>query len=146
CQFFALTAMFLPWQLGAPASRQAPGFRLLLFNLGQSPALAEASDAAALGRADAVVRDRRHVADRSDLEADRLKRPKRAFAARTGALHFDFQRADAMFGGLLAGILGGDLRGVRSRLAAALEPHHAGAGPGNRIALRIGDGDHRVVE
>src|SRR5205085_5404423 len=60
------------------------------------------SDAAPLGRAHAVVRDRRHVADRGDLEADRLQRPKRALAARAGALDLDLERADAMFGGLLA--------------------------------------------
>ncbi len=29
---------------------------------------------------------------------------------------------------------------------SALEAHHAGAGPADRIALRVGDGDHRVVE
>src|SRR3546814_16166821 len=63
-----------------------------------------------------------------------------------GALDFDFQRADAMFGGLLAGVFGADLRRIGSRLAAALETHHAGARPGNRIALRVGDGDHRVVD
>lgn len=51
-----------------------------------------------------------------------------------------------MFGSLLAGIVGGDLRGIGGRLAAALEAHHAGARPADRIALRIGDGDHGVVE
>src|SRR4030095_14626825 len=54
--------------------------------------------------------------------------------------------ADAMLGGLAPGVLGGDLRGIGSRLAAALEAHHARRRPGNRIALRIGDGDHRIVE
>jgi len=42
------------------------------------------------------VRDRGHVADRRDLETDRLERAKRTFAARTGALHFDFEGADAI--------------------------------------------------
>src|SRR3546814_11889575 len=58
----------------------------------------------------------------------------------------DVCSSDLMFGGLLAGVFGADLRRIGSRLAAALETHHAGARPGNRIALRVGDGDHRVVE
>src|SRR5437868_2302462 len=106
----------------------------------------EASDAATLGRAHAVVRDRGDVADRGDLEADRLQRPERALAARAGALDLDLERADAMFGGLLAGIFRRDLGRIRRRLAAALEAHHARARPGDRIALRVGDRDHRIVE
>src|SRR6476469_5776766 len=86
-------------------------------------------NAAALGRAHAVMRDRGDVADRGDLEADRLQRPKRALAARSGALDLDLERADAMFLRLLAGILGGDLGGIRRRLAAALEAHHARGRP-----------------
>src|SRR5207253_6646195 len=78
----------------------------------QSTTLTETLDAAPLGRTDAVVRDRRDVADRSDLEANRLERPKRAFAARSRTLDLDLEGADAMFGGLLAGVLGGDLRRV----------------------------------
>src|SRR5688500_8982716 len=142
CQFFAFTAIFIPWQsegnfpqcfksMSHPGGRLAPG---------------RGSDPAALGRADAVVRDRGDVADRGDLEADRLQRPKRALAARAGALDLDLEGADAILGGLLAGVRGGDLGGIGSRLAAALEAHHAGRRPGNRIALRVGDGDHRIVE
>ena len=71
---------------------------------------------------------------------------QRAFAARARALHFDFEGAHAMLGGLAARVVGGDLRSIGSRLAAALEAHHAGAGPADRIALCVGDGDHRVVE
>src|SRR3954463_1961038 len=99
----------------------------------KAEARAQSSDAAALRRTHAVVRDRRHVADRGDLEADRLERPKRALAARAGALHFHLKGADAMLGGLLAGVLGGDLGGIRRRLAAALEAHHARRRPGDGI-------------
>src|SRR5207302_7829949 len=90
--------------------------------------------------------DRGYVADAGDREADRLQCAKSAFAARSGALDLDLESPDAMVGGLAAGILGGDLGGVGRRLAAALEAHHPGARPGDRIALRVGDGDHRVVE
>src|SRR3546814_13749614 len=63
-------------------------------------------DAAALGRPDAIVRDRRHVADGRDLEADRLEGAKGALTTRTGALHFHLEGADAMVGGLLAREIG----------------------------------------
>src|SRR6476469_10075407 len=94
CQFFALTAIFIPWQLGTWGSR----FQCVVV----TPAEAEGSkllDAAALRRANAVVRDRRHVADRGDREADRLKRAKGAFASRTRALDLDLEGADAVLGG-----------------------------------------------
>src|SRR5690349_6208906 len=97
CQFFALTAMFIPWQLGA----EVPGGK---------------SDAAALRRADAVMRDRGHVADRGDGEADRLQCAQSALAARTRTLDLNLEGADAVLGGLLAGVFRGHLSGVRSRL------------------------------
>src|SRR3546814_17483024 len=40
------------------------------------------SDAATLGRAHAIVRDRRHVTERSDLETHRMEREERRFATR----------------------------------------------------------------
>ena len=58
----------------------------------------------------------------------------------------DFEGPHAMLGGLLCSILGSDLRRVRRRFARTLESHGARRRPRNRIALRIGDGDHRVVE
>jgi hypothetical protein len=68
------------------------------------------------------MRDRGHVADRRDREADRLERAKGALAARARTLHFDLERANAVLGGLLARVLGGDLRGVGRRLARPLKP------------------------
>ena len=38
------------------------------------------------------------------------------------------------------------LRGIRGGLARTLEPHRASRRPRDRIALRIRDGDHRIVE
>src|SRR5262249_9160946 len=66
--------------------------------------------------------------------------------ARPGAGHVDLEGAHAVFGGLLARVLGRHLRGVRRGLARALEAHHAGARPGDGVPLRVGDGDHGVVE
>src|SRR3546814_4318343 len=61
-------------------------------------------------------------------------------------LHFDFQRADAVLLRLATGVFSGHRRRIGRRLAAALETHGARRRPGNRVALRIGDGDHGVVE
>src|SRR5262249_51784666 len=74
-------------------------------------------DAATLGRAAAVVRDRRHVANGHDGEARRLQRAKRALTARAGAGDFNLERPDAMLHRLLAGVFGRDLRRVGRRLA-----------------------------
>src|SRR6185369_3404460 len=142
CQFFALTAMLFPWQLGAwgrprISNNVHPG-------AGRGPV--QFLDAAPFRRADADVRDRRDVADRGDLEANRLERAERTFAARSRTLDLDFEGADAMFGGLLAGVFGRDLGRVRSRLAAALEAHHPGRAPRDGVALGVGDGDHGIVE
>src|SRR3546814_2124557 len=80
-----------------------------------------------------------HVADRRDVEPDRLQRAQRRFTAGAGALDLDLEGADAMLSGFLAGVFGTDLRGIGGRLAAALEAHHAGARPGDGVALRVGD-------
>src|SRR5208337_1237887 len=104
------------------------------------------SDAATLARTAAVVRDRRHVADRGDVDARRLDRAQGRLAARTRPRNLDLERAHAVLGRLADGVLGGDLRRKRGRLAGALESHRPGGGPRDRVALRIGDGDHRIVE
>src|SRR5207248_4975104 len=141
CQFFALTAILFPalWR-GVP--------RRYNLNL-VIPARAgtrRTLDPPPLRRPHSVVRDRRDVADAGDGEAHRLQRPERAFAARSGALDLDLERADAVLDGLLARVLGGDLRRIRGRLAAALEAHHPGRAPCDGVALRVGDGDHGVGE
>jgi hypothetical protein len=47
---------------------------------------------------------------------------------------------------LLGGVFRSNLRSVGRRLARALETHGPGRRPGNRVALGVGDGDHRIVE
>src|SRR6185436_10182619 len=71
---------------------------------------------------------------------------QRRLATRTRALHFDFERPDAMLRSLTASVFGANLCGIRSRLTRPLETHHTCRGPADRIALRVGDGDHGVVE
>src|SRR5512144_547575 len=53
-------------------------------------------DATLLARTDTVVRNRRDVADRGDLETDRLQRAQGALAAGAGALHVDLEHAHAV--------------------------------------------------
>src|ERR1051326_7862546 len=103
-------------------------------------------DSPAFGRTAAIVRDRRHVADCSDVQTHRLQRAKRGFAARTRTAYLDFERTHAGLDRLLGGIFGGDLRGVRGRFARTLETERAGRRPRDGIALPIGDRYDRVVE
>src|SRR5579862_780312 len=148
CQFFCSTTFASVDKARTRSANREPAHRPArkLVRPRAGRAGAHASHAAALGRAAAVVRDRRYVADRGDRKADRLQRPEGRFAPRTRALDLDVEGAHAVLHGLLAGILGGDLRGVGGRFARALEALAARGRPGNRVALGIGDRDHRVVE
>src|ERR1700712_5294183 len=110
------------------------------------PARDRISNAPALARTAAIVRDRRHVTDRRDGEARRLQGPQRRLTARTGAVNFHFQRAHAVFLRLLGNVFSRNLRGIGSRFARTLEAHRARRRPGNGVALRVGDGDGGVVE
>src|SRR5712691_2741358 len=111
-----------------------------------APSAGSSSNAPALAWPAAVVRDRRHVADRRDGEARGLQRAQGRLAARARPRHLDLEGAHAMLHRLLRGVLGGDLGGERRRLARALEALGPGRRPGNGVALRVGYGDHGVVE
>ena len=63
------------------------------------------------------------------METDRLQRAQRRLTARTRTLHLDLERANAVFGGLAARVLGSDLRGVRGGDAGY------SVGGSNRIAI-----------
>src|SRR5439155_13091687 len=127
----------------------------LQVELGALPA-AEAADRAAvvrhrlnpppLGRAAAVVRDRRHVGDRAHLEARRLQRADRRLAAGARPADEDLDRAHAVLQRLLGRGLRRRLRGERRRLAAALEALRSGRAPGDDVAVDVADRDDRVVE
>src|SRR5947209_115305 len=106
----------------------------------------ETLDAPALAWPTAIVRDRRHVADRGDGEARRLQRAQRRLASRARPRDLDLERTHAVLHRLLGGVFGRDLGGKRGRLARALEPVAARRRPGDRVALRVGDRDHRIIE
>ena len=99
-----------------------------------------------LARAAAVVRQGRDVFDRLNLQASGFQRGDRTFAAAAGAFYFYVDVLHAKLARLFSHLLGSTLAGKRSALAASFEPARAGAGPTERVALGIGDRDHRVVE
>src|SRR5689334_20482499 len=104
------------------------------------------SDAALLRRTAPVVRDRRHVDDVEDLVADVVERTHGRLTTRTRALDADFQRLDAVVQRSAAGLLGGDLRSERGRLARAAETRAARRRPRQGITLAVRDRDDGVVE
>src|SRR5258708_7774340 len=99
-----------------------------------------------LGRAAPVVRNRRHVADRPDLQPGTRKRLNRGFATGAGTLHAHVYALHTQVQRLARRLLCRDSGGEGRRLLGALEPGLAGAAPSDRVALHIADRDERVVE
>src|SRR5699024_11775958 len=99
------------------------------------------SDSTLLGGTAAVVRNRRHVDDVQYLVAQRVQRTHGGLATRTRALDAHFHRLHTVILRGTTGLFGGDLRGVRGRLARAAEAGAAGRGPRQGVALAVGDGD-----
>src|SRR5205807_691245 len=66
--------------------------------------------------------------------------------ARARALDEHVDLADPVLHRPAGALLGRQLSRERGRLARPLEAHVAGRGPGQHVALEIGDGDDRVVE
>src|SRR5690606_13993939 len=104
------------------------------------------SDATTLGRAAPVVRLRRDVLDRADLEAGRLQRADRGLATRARALHEDVDLLHAVLLRLARSGLGREAGGEGGRLARALEADVAAGGPRDHGARRVRDRHDRVVE
>mmetsp|Transcript_10759 Transcript_10759/g.14046 ORF Transcript_10759/g.14046 Transcript_10759/m.14046 type:complete len:296 (+) Transcript_10759:1324-2211(+) len=102
--------------------------------------------ATALRRTAAVVRDRGHITDGSDVEADCSQCAQCGFTTRTGALNFDFQSFNAVILRFFACIFSSHLSSIRGRLTGTLEAHGACGGPGNRVALHVRDQNLGVVE
>src|SRR5690242_11615309 len=105
-----------------------------------------ALDTAALRRTAAVVRNRRHIGDRGDLDAKTMQCAHCRLATRAGTLDPHFEVLHAVFHRHTAGRLGSNLRRERRGLARALEALTARGRPGKRVALTIGDRDDGVVE
>src|SRR4029077_286689 len=148
CQFFWITSS--PFQrrgLVAPSAPHPPRGENLggSTNAGKNPR-EEKSHPTTFTRPAPVVRDRGDVADRSNRKTGGLQRTQRRLPARPGARNLNFKRAHAVLLRLLGGIFSSNLRGIRRRLARALETHGPRRRPGNRVALSVGNGDHCIVE
>src|SRR5437870_5613829 len=103
-------------------------------------------DAAFLGRPAAVVRQRGDVLNGLDREASGLQGGDRRLPSRAGALDAHLNFFEAELGGSLGRRFGGALGGERRTLAASLESDRACRGVRQRIVVRIGNGDDRVVK
>src|SRR4030081_2101527 len=134
------------WRWRPRRMRRHMYFKVIKVIAGGRAARGRKSNPPALARTAAIVRDRRHVADRCDGEARGLQRTERRFAARTGTGNFNLKRAHAVLLRLLGDVFRRDLRGIGGRFARTLEAHRSSRRPGNGVALRVGDGDGRVVE
>src|SRR5437764_827603 len=99
-----------------------------------------------LGRAATVVWKRSDVFNAGDLEAGILKVQHCLLATGAWAFHLDLNLNHAVLARLAAGLFGGAAGGKRRALTRALEPDSPRRGPGDRLPVGIGDGDHRVVE
>src|SRR5580698_4195968 len=96
-------------------------------------------DPSPLLRAAAVVRNGGDVLDPGDLDASRGERTERGLPPRAGPAHEHVDAAHPVLHGTLRALLGGHLSRVRRRLATALEPDVARRGPGEDVALVVGD-------
>src|SRR5712671_5743844 len=134
------------WRWRPRRRRRHMYFKVIKVIAGGRTARGRKSNPPTLARTAAIVRDRRHVADRCDSETRGLQRTERRFAARTRTGNFHLQRAHAVFLRLLGDVFRRNLRGIGGRFTRTLETHRSGRRPGNGVALRVGDGDGRVVE
>ena len=93
-----------------------------------------------------VVRDRGAILDASYFEASCLKGTDSGFATGTGTLHEYSNLLQAMLHSGLCCCLSCHLSCERRGLTRALEADGTSGLPGNYIALRIRDGNDRVIE
>src|SRR5712691_5952436 len=103
-------------------------------------------DAPLLGRAAAVVRNGCAIDDGDYLEPGRLKRTDGCFTSSAWTADKDADLAHAVLHGFARRGVSGQPSGVGRALARALEAGRARGAPGQHVAVRIGDGDDRIVE
>src|SRR5207244_13341904 len=92
-----------------------------------------------------VVRDRRHVTNRGDLQAGRLQRADGRLSAGPGASHEDLDLLEAVLHRLARRELGRRLGGEGCALARAFEPGASGTRPGHDVAHPVREGADPMV-
>src|SRR5579875_3353108 len=101
---------------------------------------------AALRRTAAVMRHRRDVADRANLDTRSGQRADGALTAGAGAGDANIDRTQTVVTRGVGRVDRRLLRGKRGSLAGAAEAERAGTLPRDRVALLVGDRDDGVVE
>src|SRR5690606_39095982 len=92
-----------------------------------------------------VVRAGGVVDDGADVHPGGLDGADGLLPAGSGAADDDVHLRDAHVLGLAGGVGGGQLRSVRRALLRALVADGTGRGPGDGVAVHVGDGDDGVV-
>src|SRR6188768_3590215 len=96
------------------------------------------SNSASFWRPASVVRNRRGVANRPDLNAGGLQGTNCGVASRPRALYIHFKRPHAHFTRAIGCRDSGLLRCERSSFARSFEAERTGAGPAHDIAFEVG--------
>ena len=94
----------------------------------------------------AIVRDRSIIFDREHLEAKGRKGANRGLTSGAGAFDLDVKLTEALIIGGLASGFSGDLGRERGAFFGPFVTKGASRGPGDNVALGIGDGDDGIVE
>src|SRR5262245_49056845 len=94
----------------------------------------------------AIVGQRGDIFDGLDVQAGGLQSSDGGLAAGAWAFHADLDFLESELGSAFGGYFGGALGGKGRALAAALEANRTGRSVAERIAIRVGDGDNRVVK
>src|SRR6266550_1042099 len=115
-------------------------------NLQTGPVYRDMLNPPFLGRAAPVVRNRRHIADRTDLQPGTGERLNGGLAPGAWTLHTHVHTLHTEVQRFPRRLLGRDGCGEGRGLFGALEAGLAGRTPRDRVALQIGDRDERVVE
>ena len=87
-----------------------------------------------------------YVLDHVYFQPGGLEGTDGCFPAGARPLDHDFDFFQTVFHGFLGRLFGGHLGGKGSAFTGALEANPAGAGPGNGIALYVGDGDDGIIK
>ena len=90
--------------------------------------------------------DGRNVLDHVDLKTCRLQRTDCGLTASAGTLNINFYNTHAVLHGSLGSLLRSHLSREGSALPGTAEAAAAGGSPGDRVAVKIGDRNERVVE
>lgn len=92
------------------------------------------------------MRNWSNVFDHVDFKACRLQGADSGLTASTRAFNHNLNTLHAMFHRSFGSRFSSHLRGKRSRLTGTFKSEAAGAGPGNRITMRIRNGYNRIIE